>query len=444
MRTYASRLSTGAVGLAVILAACTGTTTSSSGPSAPPAASPSGDAATPSGDAAAPVTLRYLVEQPEDPAVLERLDAHIDEFEAANAGITVDLEAQPFDTLRTVLQTQLRSGEGPDVFSWGSGPAHGGALAEAGLLYDLTAAYEEHGWPVYDFAKERVTFGGKTYGVPGEMETIGLFYNKDLFTELGIAPPQNLAELDAAAQAVLDAGKIPMAVSDQEGWQGFHLLSIALSSEVGSDGMEALLEGERPWTSPEVVAALELWQQYNDKGYLPPTPTAVSYDNGNALFFSGDAAMLPTGSWLIAELEGTVEFEVGYIPFPSSTGPGIFTAGLGSGPYVAAGTKNPEAAITFVDFLVSPEHGRWTVENLNSIPAYPIDTAGVDISPLFAQVLADTAKFAGGDGDSGHNIDVLSTEIFNDAMLNGIQALLTGQKTAEEVAGDLEAAYQQQ
>jgi maltose-binding protein MalE len=76
--------------------------------------------------------------------------------------------------MRTVLQTQLRSGEGPDVFNWGSGPGYAGALAEAGLLYDLTDAYEEYGWPIYDFAKERVTFDGKTVGVPGEMETIGL------------------------------------------------------------------------------------------------------------------------------------------------------------------------------------------------------------------------------------------------------------------------------
>jgi raffinose/stachyose/melibiose transport system substrate-binding protein len=443
MRNLVSRVPVVAV-LAIIVSACTGGPVATGSAPASLAPAPTGASADPgTSPAAATGDLRFLVEQPEDPAVLEALDAHLDEFEAANPGITVELEAQPFDTLRTVLQTQLRSGDGPDVFSWGSGPAHGGALAEAGLLYDLTAAYEEHDWPVYEFAKDRVTFDGKTYGVPGEMETIGLFYNKDLFTELGIADPQNLADLDAAAQKVKAAGKVPMAVSDQEGWQGFHLLSMALSSRVGSDGMEALLNGETPWTSPDVVAALKLWEGYNSAGYLPPTPTAISYDNGNALFFSGDAAMLPTGSWLVAELEGTVDFAVGYVPFPSETGPGIFTAGLGSGPYISATTEHPEAAVKFVDFLVSPEHGRWTVENLNSIPAYPVDTAGVDVSPLFAQVLADTAKFAGGDGDSGHNIDVLSTEAFNDAMLNGIQGLLTGQKTAEQVAAELDAAYKQ-
>ncbi len=77
----------------------------------------------------------------------------IDTFEE-ESGIEVDVRTLPFDTLRTVLQTQLRSGDGPDVFSYGSGPSFGGALADAGLLYDLTDAYEEGGWEVYDFYSE--------------------------------------------------------------------------------------------------------------------------------------------------------------------------------------------------------------------------------------------------------------------------------------------------
>ncbi len=71
------------------------------------------------------------------------------------------------------------------------------------------------------------------------------------------------------------AGKTPMAVGNKEGWEGGHLLSMALSSAVGSDGMQALVSGEKPWTSPEVVSALSLWQDFNEKGYLPESPTSV-------------------------------------------------------------------------------------------------------------------------------------------------------------------------
>lgn len=387
-------------------------------------------------------TLRYLVEQPEDPAALKALEDHIAEW-SEDSGIDVTVEAMPFDTLRTVLQTQLRSGEGPDVFNWGSGPGFGGAFAEAGLLYDLTDAYAEYDWPIYEFAKERVTFEDMLYGIPGEMETIGVFYNKDLFAEHGIDAPENLADLDAASKKLADAGIIPIAASDQEGWQGGHLLSMALSSRVGSAGMDALVSGEASWDSPDVVASLQLWQDYLESGYLPEFPTSLSYDGASALFYSGDAAMVPTGSWLISAIDENADFEVGYVPFPAEGDAGIFAGGLGSGPMISATTANPDAALELVDFLASPEHGQWMVENLNVIPPQPINADDVDVSPLFRQVLDDTAKVSEGTGDFGYNIDVLMSDEFNEAMLDGVAAILSGQMNADQVAAQMQAAASQ-
>jgi len=430
-RPRAWRLGAALITVAFVAAACTGV---QSDPSA------AGDPSAGAGDGGEVTgTLRFLVEAPEDPAQLDPLREQIADFEARNPGITVELESAPLDTLRTTLQPQLRSGEGPDVFNWGSGPAFGGAFAEAGLLYDLTDAYEEFGWPIYGFARDQVTFDGRVMGVPGEMETIGLFYNVDLFEELGIEEPTSLDELTAAAETIKAAGIIPIAVHDAEGWQGGHLLSMALSSRVGGDGMEALLSGEASWDSDDVVAALQTWQDFNEAGYLPPTPTAVDYDTGNSLFFSGEAAILPNGSWLVNDIP-EVDFEVGYIPFPAPDGPGIFTAGLGSGPYISANTEYPEAALQFVNYLVSPEYGRFMVEQLTVIPPFPLDTADLEVSPLFAQVLDDTSSFAGGEGEFGANIDVRSTELFNEAMWNGVQGILTGQMTPEEAAQAMEAA----
>jgi raffinose/stachyose/melibiose transport system substrate-binding protein len=216
---------------------------------------------------------------------------------------------------------------------------------------------------------------------------------------------------------------------------------MALSSDVGSEGMEALINGESSWDSPEVVAALDLWETYNASGYLPESPTSVDYDNSTALFYSGDAAMIPTGSWLVGEIDDNTDFEVGFIPFPAPDGPGIFVSGLGSGPYVSATTENSESAIEFLNFLASEEHGAWTIENLHTIPPRPIDTEGLDVTPLNAQVLEDTAELAEG-GDFGYNIDVMTSDLFNEAMYNGVQSVLSGQASPEDVAGDLEAAAQ--
>jgi raffinose/stachyose/melibiose transport system substrate-binding protein len=229
-----------------------------------------------------------------------------------------------------------------------------------------------------------------------------------------------------------------MAAADQEGWPGGHMLSMALGSRIGSKGVDALISGQGSWNSPDVVAAIQQWKEWNEAGLLGKSPTSQTTDGAAALFYSGDAAILPTGSWAIPAIDKNAKFDVGYMPFPSESGAGVFTGGLGSGPFVSASSKKTDAAVKFLNFLVSPEHGRWTVEEQGTIPAYPVDTAGVKASPLFAQVLKDTSTFSQGTGDVAPNIDVLETDRFNDAMWDGMQAVLSGQQTPQEVAEGLD------
>jgi raffinose/stachyose/melibiose transport system substrate-binding protein len=383
-----------------------------------------------------PQTIKWLIEEPEDAEALRALKDHIATFEK-ESGNTVQVQTLPFENMKTVLQTQLRSGEGPDVFNWGSGPDFGGKLAEAGLLYDLSDAYRKHGWEVYDFAKERVTVDGKVYGIPGEMETLGVFYNKEIFDKAGVAAPQSVDELMNAAEQLQQAGYIPMAVGDKEAWEGGHYLSMSLSSIVGSDGMEALISGKKPWDSPEVVEALRIWKDMQEAGYLTRSPTAVDYDTSVAQFLSGEAAMLPTGSWLVGEIEDNTDFDVGYIPFPGPNGEGVFASGLGSGPYISASTDKVDASIEFLDFLASEEHARWTVENLHTIPPVPMDTESLNVSPLLKKVVSDVEEMSQG-GDFGYNIDVMVSPAVNEAMYEGVQGVFTDQATPAEAAASME------
>lgn len=428
MRTRKPLAALGLGTLVLSLAACFGGNASTEG-SAPPQQS------------TGPVEIRYMIGQPESPEDLANIKADIKTFEAGSGGITVKLDVVPSENVRTILQTQLRSGNGPDVFGYDTGPGFAGALAKAGLIHDLTGTYAKYGWPVYDFAKQRVTFDGKIVGVPSQIEEVGVFYNKDLFAKLGLAEPTNLSDLMASATKIKAAGVIPMTLADKEGWEGGHLLSMSLSSEVGSAGMDKLLTGQTPWDDPSVANALKVWGDMYDQKLLTPSPTAVGYDNANALFYSGKAAMNPTGSWLAQEIERQAKFKVGFIPFPSTSGKGIFSGGLGSGTFISANSKKIDAAEKFLNYQMSPEHGRWAVEKLQDIPAYPVDTAGIKASPLFTQVLDDTAKIANGTGDFGYNIDVLTNDAFNNAMWKGIQGILSGQSDPQKVASQLQKNF---
>jgi len=419
---------------AFALAACTGGSTSSQSTSA------GGSNASGSGKPGGTITL--LIGQPENPKDLVLTKQDLAKF-TQQTGVQVKLNVINNDNLRTILQTQLRSGSGPDVFGYDTGPGFAGVLAKAGLLYDLTQAYQDHKWPVYDWAKQRVTFDGKVVGIPDQVEEVGVFYNKAVFDKYGLKPPQSVADLQNIAEKLKSAGVTPFTFSDKEGWEAGHQLSIVLSSAVGESGMKDFLDGKKPWNSPEVVSAIDLFfQQFKDKGYLPKASNAITYDNANALFYQQKAAMNPTGTWLVSDIKDAAKFDVGYFPFPAPDGPGIFSGGLGGGTFVSAKTKNPQGALAYLDYILTKEHGKWQAEQHNSIPAFPIETQGLQVTPLFSQILADTRKIAGSgqSGEFGYNIDVLTSDAFNKAMWDGLQSVLAGQMTPREVADSMEAA----
>ena len=55
-----------------------------------------------------------------------------------------------------------------------------------------------------------------------------------------------------------------------------------------------------------------MFRDFVESGYYPKNPNALT-DGANALFYSGEAAMNPTGTWLVSEIVQAVqEFEVGF------------------------------------------------------------------------------------------------------------------------------------
>jgi raffinose/stachyose/melibiose transport system substrate-binding protein len=90
---------------------------------------------------------------------------------------------------------------------------------------------------------------------------------------------------------------------------------------------------------------------------------------------------------------------------------------------------------------VSERHGEWELSQF-SIPAFPVDLSKVSLTPLFQQVVTDTAAYAKSGSGTGQNIDVAETDVFNKAMWDGMQGVLGGQRTPDQVAKSLQAAAQ--
>src|SRR4028119_2017031 len=159
------------------------------------------------------------------------LEIQVDGFQEANPKYSLERETVPTEDQRSVIQTRLQSNTPPDVFTYDTGPGFGGVLADAGLLMPLDDAYKKNGWKIYDWARERATYNGKTYGVPSQVEEIIVYYNKSLIPEV----PSTVEELMEISDELKGRDIIPFAFGDQEQWPGGHTVRIG-AGELGGGG----------------------------------------------------------------------------------------------------------------------------------------------------------------------------------------------------------------
>jgi raffinose/stachyose/melibiose transport system substrate-binding protein len=221
------------------------------------------------------------------------------------------------------------------------------------------------------------------------------------------------------------------------------MFSIGVSNLLGREGLDDILYGDGRWDIAEVVEAIHLFfRNFLESGYYPESVNAVAYDEANALFYSGEAAMLPTGTWQVPEIVQTVQdFEVGFFPFPSIDGSSISPpAGVGAGLFVAKKASNLQGAIEFIDYLLEKSTARLAIEKLNVIPAQPVNPRGLDVPDLFKDVLEDLS--ASPEAPSfGYNIDVLAPKNFNEVMFTGFQEVLDGTRSPAEQSTALQDAW---
>jgi raffinose/stachyose/melibiose transport system substrate-binding protein len=92
-----------------------------------------------------------------------------------------------------------------------------------------------------------------------------------------------------------------------------------------------------------------------------------------------------------------------------------------------------------LSFIFDPANAKYWAEQMNVVPPYAVDASGMDVPGLYKFALEALATVP-----MGYNIDVITPEAFNTAMLDGFQAVLLGDKTPEQQAADLQAAIEGQ
>ena len=384
-----------------------------------------------------------------DPAESEIVDAIYAGFTEQNPNVTVRREALGTEQMRQTVRTALASGTGPDIIFYDAGPGYLGVLADAGLISSLEPFAEEYGWRerLALSALSGTSYEDELFGLPLQVDLIGMYVNTTLMEQEGFATPTTLEEMLAFCQEASAAGYIPIAFGNQEGWPATHQFSMTANNMVGPEAMEALLlENQGSWDSPEMVRAIEaFFVEMRDAGCISPDANGITYDDGNALFFGGQSLLHTTGNWLIGEISANMpDYELEFVPFPAIEGGAgsFFDTGVGSAYMISASSPNQEAAGEFLDYLFSPEVVQRWIDEANFVVPAEFDIEAIEATPLQRSVLETLAASIAGEQQLGLNIDVLAPPAFNDVMFNGFQAMLAGDRTAEEQAAELQAAWE--
>lgn len=303
------------------------------------------------------------------PAETAQLESLLYRFSVENPDILVKYEPITGD-YKQVLLTSIASGTEPDIFYvdifWWLELATNDALLP---LDDLMAS---SGVSRDDFIPSLIdafTYEGKTYGIPKDFNTLGMFYNKDLFDKAGLAYPTDdwtWDDLREAAAALTDLsdpnrpiygfctppdpGRFPVFVFQNGGMV------------MNSDYSDTMLDSE-----PAVKAA-EFYTSFRAQN-IGALPSDLGEGWQGTLFGKGQCAMVYEGGWLIPYLRDQFPNTKYGVVMPPA-GPGgegnlIFTVAWG----VSANTKNPDAAWKVVNFLTSEASQKTVLESGFALPS---------------------------------------------------------------------------
>ena len=352
----------------------------------------------------------------------------------ANPNVSINVVAMDVADMRSTMKMAQTSGTGPDIFYYDAGPGYMGALAEAGLLLPLEPYAEKYGW--YDklagWATSAAMYKGTLYGLACEYEMLGVFYNKQIFADLGVEIPTTYDELLAICEKAKEAGIVAMGIDDLDKWPGYHYESLFMGSFGGYELESKVLnqEIEGGWNQPEFAAGLNALRALSENGYCSEFPNGIAHDDGLRDFYTGGAAMYMTGTWAVEEMWKNMGENVGLFVFPAASEDILTTppVGVGSAMQISAATEHPDETADFMNFIYDANGGAkiWMAHSF--ITPADVDTSDMEFSPLFLQVV----EISENTDAYNYNIDVLMPQNVNDATANYVQQLLDGMITGEE------------
>jgi len=249
-------------------------------------------------------------------------DAHPDEL--------ISTETFANDAYKQKIRPAIGAGEAPTlIYGWGGATLADYVATDSVIdlsdLLDTTALGED----LLPAVLQSGEVDGKLYGIPNNIvKPVVLYYNKDVFNDVGLDVPESWNELMAIVPKLVDAGVAPFSVAGQAQWTLLPYFAYLVDRIGGPDVIASAAEGTPDaWSDPAVTEALVKIQELVDAGGFVNGFASISTDGGAdaALLYSGKAAMmlgLPAtyDNVKTGMPEFVEEGNLGWAPFPAVDG----------------------------------------------------------------------------------------------------------------------------
>ena len=318
-------------------------------------------------------------------------------FEAKNPGIKIEIEVIPWSQYWTNLETAATGRNLPDVF-W-LNATNFELYASNNMLVpldDWLAKSDLISLDDYPPALAAIyNYRGKQYAIPKDMDTIGLWYNKELFDAAGIPYPNADWTWDDFREAAI-------ALTDEENQVWGFAAELSLQSGFGNTIYQAggyVVNEDRTkagLAEPEAIEGLKFWTDLINVDKASPSMAQMTDTEPISLFESGRAAMYFTGSWNAVRFNANeyTKDRVDVTVLPKGKQRAVIIHGLGN--VIAANTKHREEAWKFVEFLGSREAMEIQAATGTVIPSYMAlqDTWVKSIPQFNLQIFLDQIEWA--------------------------------------------------
>lgn len=288
----------------------------------------------------------------------------IDAFEKAT-GAEVDTQAIP-DLYEQNVPTKLASGDRPDLMFWQPSISTLPFVQPRQNL--LTLDGEPWVSRLGDTEKSLGVIDGKRYAaIVTSPAMLGVYYNKDVFRQAGIAEkdfPRSYDELLALGHKV--AGKTDAAAFYEAGGDKWPLqwqMQIQLT-DLDRQWWADLNAGKKKWTDPVVVGAIK---KYKDKllgaGLAQKNYRTGTFTGQADALWKGEVGMVLNVTSFQSQLQAkysTAEIDkrIGWFPVANSSAAGLYSPDQTNGvvAFKTGDEKRQNAARQFLAFWLGPDY----------------------------------------------------------------------------------------